>query len=1029
VITTDEYVLWTDRIFLPALHATYPASTLSHLPSSAAHIALNGTASRVEGQAIADVHVPRAQDFHYTLSPSGLPRLWNEVLERMEQEGLQQFQHCQLILTAKNLKLATQRRTWQEARDAFFSRWNRAIDVIYLQQDFYDLAKEMVSSRSATWQAPSPEAALVMTWRRCCLEGMAQQFTSLNARLANNTSSPSPTPSSRSTHRHRWSPVTSTEDPISDPSTSDEDSDSHDDSTIVDHEDGSDWSGSGDDSDDGDGDEDGQRDQGSDDEPPQPPSRRSTVLIRQEFYPQSGLRDQGALTLEPSPKSALWQYGLRYCQHYNTSKEIFAAGKQYPFQNAQVDTLTVDPGMVRTWQHVGGAVSHSPLAVLQAYLHTKRRCHVGLEGCRHRSYGTREEYRVTGSLLVAIDELFHQRELATIPLPSPPDHRPFFTHPTSLILDWFRWNINKLCLGFEMTYSLHPRTVVHWEHTRVMMMFLQCLRLSYGGQGHHLRHSNGLWLDRRARPPVEGSDTERIQEGMGIEARLQATGYMWYADKIDWSSMTFRLPHRAHMAFNTPTLQSTYHERYWRVVETKSDFLLFHDIFARLRQLDRDFRRTAILLQLLVDLCLQLFRKDVFSILSQSKLRQPLRDRPSNDACAGKVPLTQNGLRRVFCDGIFHDDIHFASGQQMAVTHIDVLFARLWGWDGDGQQGDWPRRHWEYKPFRVLYRQCFGTIAQIHGMQQARHWRTRLRHTWIRTHWILPYPDSTTFWPRRADKRLQTWVSVHPPLQAYYQQQGLSVVSPADVEFLPVTGWQRGSEPSALGVDLPPIPSDLDAWLATINDRVSVASLDIPLPACGIRDGPIRRFLQEQAPSQRVLRSAMQEQSLSENKLHRNDNWLTQHLQDHLRAVVRNWQSEVTQHQPPTMTRQWQQRSRPQLTHSLAQLQVTMAQVEDEDSDPDGFPTVQKERQDKLQRMRRRLRLVNAEVQRLTAFNDRVAETEWLAQLKRRPMSDEAWREELKVFRDIRDRRRLSKERLARLSRQALRVDVDPGIL
>jgi hypothetical protein len=275
---------------------------------------------------------------------------------------------------------------------------------------------------------------------------------------------------------------------------------------------------------------------------------------------------------------------------------------------------------------------------------------------------------------------------------------------------------------------------------------------------------------------------------------------------------------------------------------------------------------------------------------------------------------------------------------------------------------------------------------------------------------------------------LQTWASIHPSLQAYYQQQGRSVVSPADVEFLPVTGWQRGSEPSALGVDLPPIPSDLDTWLATIDDRVSVVSPEIPLPASGIRDGPIRRFLQEQAPSQRVLRSAMHQQSLSENQLHRNDQWLTQHLQDHLRAIVRNWQWEVTQHQPPAMARQWQQRSRPQLTQSLAQLQVTVAQVEDEDSDPDGFPTMQEERQDKLQRMRRRLRLVNAEVQRLTVCNDRVAETESLAQRKQRPMSDQAWEEELKVFRDVRERRRLSKKRLARLSRQALRVDVDPGI-
>jgi hypothetical protein len=104
-----------------------------------------------------------------------------------------------------------------------------------------------------------------------------------------------------------------------------------------------------------------------------------------------------------------------------------------------------------------------------------------------------------------------------IPLLSGPERDlPFFIHRTGQFLDWIRWNMNRLCLGFEMVYTLRPHTVVHWGHTRVMMMFLRCLIFTYGGQGHHLKHSTGLWVDRRVRPPLEGSEVEQVQEGIGI---------------------------------------------------------------------------------------------------------------------------------------------------------------------------------------------------------------------------------------------------------------------------------------------------------------------------------------------------------------------------------------------------------------------------------------------------------------------------------------------------------------------------------
>ncbi|KAJ5543308.1 hypothetical protein N7535_005736 [Penicillium sp. DV-2018c] len=84
------------------------------------------------------------------------------------------------------------------------------------------------------------------------------------------------------------------------------------------------------------------------------------------FYPQSLLRVKGAVTIAPPQKNAFTgdRFGLRYLQMYNTLKEIFAAGTHYPFSNPALDTVAIEPNMIRSWQHIL-AIGHSQLAVLR----------------------------------------------------------------------------------------------------------------------------------------------------------------------------------------------------------------------------------------------------------------------------------------------------------------------------------------------------------------------------------------------------------------------------------------------------------------------------------------------------------------------------------------------------------------------------------------------------------------------------------------------------------------------------------------
>ncbi|CAG8884975.1 unnamed protein product, partial [Penicillium egyptiacum] len=59
--------------------------------------------------------------------------------------------------------------------------------------------------------------------------------------------------------------------------------------------------------------------------------------------------------------------------------------------------------LIQVLQHTGGGRAHSRATLLRGYLHTKGRCHLALQGAQDRSYGTREEYRVTAALLSALD--------------------------------------------------------------------------------------------------------------------------------------------------------------------------------------------------------------------------------------------------------------------------------------------------------------------------------------------------------------------------------------------------------------------------------------------------------------------------------------------------------------------------------------------------------------------------------------------------------------------------------------------------
>ena len=265
VITLEEYELWTNRIFLPSLEQVYPGATIQHLPSSAQHIRLNGTAAAVEGRArgVPDDTARYVQSFHYPLHAEQLAALWDSVQAYTIEAGLTQFQEASIVLTAKNLKLSTWGRTWAKMCDQFFWKWNCAINPQYLQQDFYDIAKEVVPVRPTD---DSPDLALTLSWCCCCLEDFCCWFAQSPAASAGTTlSNKSPSPGGSDALELSSD---SEDDPSVESSTEEEDEEEDED---------------------------------------EEPLVGAGHTWRQQFYPQSLTRDQGSITITPFRRSPLWK--------------------------------------------------------------------------------------------------------------------------------------------------------------------------------------------------------------------------------------------------------------------------------------------------------------------------------------------------------------------------------------------------------------------------------------------------------------------------------------------------------------------------------------------------------------------------------------------------------------------------------------------------------------------------------------------------------------------------------------------------
>lgn len=182
----------------------------------------------------------------------------------------------------------------------------------------------------------------------------------------------------------------------------------------------------------------------------------------QEYFGQNLLQDACSLTSVSPKRSQQHQGGLIYTQMYQSVKEVTDATKLFPFANEALEEMALDPQIRRGASQAAGGRRRDVEVVERAYLASKHRVWNALAASRGKSFGIREEHRITWELFVALlDRLRNSsRDQLEVGTATCPTHA--WAIPTANYLDFLSRNADKFATGFEIIHARCNRELVTW---------------------------------------------------------------------------------------------------------------------------------------------------------------------------------------------------------------------------------------------------------------------------------------------------------------------------------------------------------------------------------------------------------------------------------------------------------------------------------------------------------------------------------------------------------------------------------------
>jgi hypothetical protein len=470
----------------------------------------------------------------------------------------------------------------------------------------------------------------------------------------------------------------------------------------------------------------------------------AAAAVGQRYYTQNMLYEASSLTSVTPKRSKLRQGGLIYSQFYGSVKEISDASKCFPFDNDGLEEMALDPQIRQGAKNAAGGVGKDIKVLERAYCASKSRARYMLLDSRKKSFGVREEHRVSWSLfqgLISQLQLLHETDLQVILLECPSY---VWSIKTEVYLNFLWRSADKFATGFEVVLAQCQRELVTWEQTKMMAMFLRCLRFVFGG--HRLQRESALWWSRRERT-VGQPPQQHVWYGLGFCNSLPRHGYCWIEPRINWNQLMFKSSITDNVLFGNSMLRKQYIQRGGQV----------QDFFDASRQLDlamqwllqysNNNRIRERLLGWMAYICLHQFRLDILNSI-KAEIHADYRAKAMQEV----QPFCYEYLTEILTDRM-----HLVSGNRSDYKQVSDLGHFLFNF-GDGRI----RKHWDDKPFRKLYqRGRLGLDMQYSEHQLGARFSKLVFRKLYAYHWVLPYPSMEVF-TQTTKQGQRMWYSIEP---------------------------------------------------------------------------------------------------------------------------------------------------------------------------------------------------------------------------------------------------------------------------
>jgi len=267
-------------------------------------------------------------------------------------------------------------------------------------------------------------------------------------------------------------------------------------------------------------------------------------------------RDTGNLTITGKRRSMIRKGGLMHSQFYGMSKLQFDAMKHFPWEDGD-DTMAMMALDKRYQEALRSTIGGKAVDIntcRQSYNHCGRRYLLASRMNYDRSWGVREEHRMSLRLVQAINSELHCR--GDPELRRRESRFQFYVHPTRVVNAFSESVALPIASWYQETLGMAPEGMLGIDRQKLAILQCYLLKMSYGCS--LLRQYPILW-EKRIRNIGEES---HVKIGLGLKDIVQKYGFGWLPGSMfNWEANSFAMGIADQFPFPIRTLEKRYQTR------------------------------------------------------------------------------------------------------------------------------------------------------------------------------------------------------------------------------------------------------------------------------------------------------------------------------------------------------------------------------------------------------------------------------------------------------------------------------------